>query len=207
MESQKTLTSQSASFSKKTARFGNTSNLYTHIRKKHPSTYTSLAKERQESSSSTRGKDSRSQTLVTALFEKSKKFDRNLREHKELTKSITMCLAKDMLPLSTVDKPGFRAMISRFNPRYDLPTRSYFSRIAIPALYHEVREDLQAKLKSVDMDHFSSTKDLWSSSAMESYLSYTIHYVTTSWEFRSYCLQAHYMPEDHTGMNLQDALS
>ena len=100
-------------------------------------------------------------------------------------------------------------MISRFNPRYDLPTRSYFSRIAIPALYHEVREDLQAKLKSVDMamDHFSGTTDLWSSSAMEPYLSYTIHYVTTSWEFRSYCLQDHYMPEDHTGMNLQDALS
>ena len=118
-----------------------------------------------------------------------------------------MCLAKDMLPLSTVDKPGFWAMLSKLNPRYDLPTRSYFSRIAIPALYHEVREELQTKLKSADMNHFSGTTDLWSSSAMEPYLSYTIHYVTTTWELKSNCLQAHFMPEDHTGMNLQDALT
>ena len=112
-----------------------------------------------------------------------------------------------MLPLSTVDKPGFRAMISRLNPRCDLPTRSYCSRIAIPALYQEVREGLQSSLRSIDIDHFSGTTDLWSSSAMEPYLSYTIHYVTSSWELTSHCLQAHYMPEDHTGINLQDALS
>ena len=88
-----------------------------------------------------------------------------------------------------------------------MPTMSYFSWIAIPALYHEVREELQAKLKSADMDHFSGTTDLWSSSAMEPYLSYMIHYVTPSWELKSYSLQAHYMPEDHTSMNLQDALT
>ena len=173
----------------------------------HPSIYKDLSKERQESSNSSRDKDSSSQTSVTALFEKSRKFDRNSREHKELTRSITMCLAKDMLPLSTVDKPGFRAMISRLNPRCDLPTRSYCSRIAIPALYQEVREGLQSSLRSIDIDHFSGTTDLWSSSAMEPYLSYTIHYVTSSWELTSHCLQAHYMPEDHTGINLQDALS
>ena len=62
-----------------------------------------LTKERQESSNSTRGKDSSLQTSVTALFENSRMFDRNSREHKELTKLMTMCLAKDMLPLSTVD--------------------------------------------------------------------------------------------------------
>ena len=98
-------------------------------------------------------------------------------------------------------------MISRFNLRYDIPTRSYFSWIAIPDLYHEVHEELQAKLKSADMDDFSGTTDLWTSSAMEPYLSYTIHYVNTKWELKSYCLQAHYTPEDHTSMNLQDALT
>ena len=36
-----------------TAHFGNTSNLYTHVRNKHPSIYTDLANERQESSNST----------------------------------------------------------------------------------------------------------------------------------------------------------
>ena len=40
-------------------------------------------------------------TSVTAPLEKSRKFNQNLREHRELTKSITMCLAKDMLPQLT----------------------------------------------------------------------------------------------------------
>ena len=90
-------------------------------------------------------------------------------------------------------------MIARFNPRYDLPIRSYFSRVAIPALYHEVHEQLQANIEGAgaDMGHFASTTDLWSSPAMEPYLSYTIHYVASSWELKSYCLQALYMPEDH----------
>ena len=95
-------------------------------------------------------------------------------------------------------------MISTFNPRYDLPTRSYFSQIAIPALYHEVRKDSIAV--EIDVEHFSGTTDLWSSPAMEPYLSYTIHYITTSWELKTSCLQAHYMPEDH-GTNLSEALS
>ena len=163
-----------------TACFGNNSNLYTHIRNKHASIYSSLAKERQELSSSTRDRDSSSsQTSVTAVFERSRKYDRKSREHSELTRSATKFLAKDMLSISTVDKPGFRSMISRLNPRYDLPTRSHFSCIVIPGLYSEVREELQIKLRSADMEHFAGTTDLWSSSAMEPYLSFKIHYITS----------------------------
>ena len=37
-------------------------------------------------------------------------------------------------------------------------------------------------------------------------LSYTIHYIDDNWILRSHCLQAHFVPESHTGNNLQDAL-
>ena len=33
------------------------------------------------------------------------------QEHKELTKAVTYCLTKDMLPISTADKPGFKAKL------------------------------------------------------------------------------------------------
>ena len=59
---------------------------------------------------------------------------------------------------------------------------------------------------SGEIDYYSSTTDLWTSGTMDPYFSYTLHYITPSWELRSYCLQTHYMPEDHTGENLQDAL-
>ena len=54
------------------------------------------------------------------------------REHHELTRAITVCLAKDMLP-----KPGFRKMLEKFNSRYQIPKNDHFSRIAIPGLYNE----------------------------------------------------------------------
>ena len=51
-----------------TARFENTSNLYTYVKNKHPSIYTNLAQERQESWNSTKGKDS--SPLWLLLFSK-----------------------------------------------------------------------------------------------------------------------------------------
>ena len=48
-----------------------------------------------------------------------------------------------------------------FDPRYELPSRSYFSRTAIPALYESVRERVKQDLAEVFF--FSATTDLWSS--------------------------------------------
>ena len=59
-----------------------------------------------------------------ATWDKQKLLSTSSREHKELTKSVANCLAKDMLPLSTVDKPGFRAMLYMFNPRFQLPIQN-----------------------------------------------------------------------------------
>ena len=76
-----------------------------------------------------------------------------------------------MLPINTVEKPGFKGMISRFNPRYQLPSRI---RVAIPSLYTSTREIVQKSVKE-EKDFFASTIDLWSSVAMEPYLSFSIH--------------------------------
>jgi len=36
---------------------------------------------------------------------------------------------------------------------------------------------------------------------------YLINYVNTNWDLQTHFLQAHYMPEDHSGVQLQDALN
>ena len=56
------------------------------------------------------------------VIERIKKLDSSSKDHKELTKSVAICLAKDMLPIYTVKKEGFKAMLRKFNPRYDLPS-------------------------------------------------------------------------------------
>jgi len=41
------------------------------------------------------------------------------------------------VPISTVDKVGFRQMLHTFNPRYKLPCQNQFTNIAIPELVAE----------------------------------------------------------------------
>ena len=87
----------------------NTSNLYSHLKSKHPDEYFDTWNKQQPLSTSS-------------------------KEYKALTGAVTHCLTRDMLPLSTVDKPVFRAMLHEFNPRYQLPTRKHFTKVAVLAL-------------------------------------------------------------------------
>ena len=80
-------------------------------------------------------------------------------------------------------------------------SRNHFSRVAVPALYSETHEILEASLTGDKIEYFSSTTDLRSSDAMEPYFGYLIHYIINKrmWELRSACQQVHYIPDDYTG--------
>ena len=187
----------------------NTTNLRVHLRQKHPQLFAEFMKtsEKECSSSTTMTTSKATDKTVKGLFEARTKLSSSSREHKELTKSVTYFLAKDMLPAYTVEKPGFIQLLTKFNPRYKLPSRNYFSRVAIPSLYSEVKSEIQQKINDQHFTFYAGTTDLWSSITSEPYLSYTIHYIDKNWNMCSRCLQTHYMPEAHTAVNLQEALT
>ena len=185
------------------AKDGNTANLYSHLKSKHGEEYLQIQKERPNVCKPNRPS---SQPSLSEMWKKTQMIPSNSREHKDITKSITYCLAKDMLPISTVDKPGFKAMVYRFNPRYQLPSRNFFSRVAIPALSSELKSDIEQHMTR-GLDFFSGTTDLWTSTAGDPYLSFTCHFIDCSWELQSFCLCTQYLPEDHTAANIQEALS
>ena len=114
-------------------------------------------------------------------MEQTKKYSRTSKEHQKLTRAVTTCIATDSLPIYSVDKSGFQEMINVLNPRYDLPHREHFSRIAIPALYEETRQDLLEQLEK-ECSYFSLTTDLWSSTSLQPYMSLTVHYIDCSRE-------------------------
>jgi hypothetical protein len=145
------------------------------------------------------------QQTISQSFERVQKYERKGKRWRELTDSVTYFLAKGMLPLNTVEKPGFKKMISSFDNRYEVPSRTYFSRTAIPALYDVVRSNVQLEITKVH--YYSSTTDLWSSVGLCPYISFTIHYIDDQWNLRSRCLQTQFLPQDHTGENLADAFT
>ena len=55
---------------------------------------------------------------------------------KNLT-SVSKFLATELVPIDTVNDPGFWKMLKVFEPRYALPDQTTFSRHYLPSLYHK----------------------------------------------------------------------
>ena len=189
------------------AKDSNTSNLYSHLKTKHPEEYALAcqASKKKSKSFSTEEAAAPKLTLLDS-WDKRRPLSSLSREDKTLTNAVTYCLARDMLPLSTVDKPGFRKMLQQFNPRYQLPTRKHFTKVAVPALVNEVKSEIEEKIKIKQLDYYSATTDLWTSAAGDPYMTFTVHFIDANWDLKSYCLQTHYLPMDHTGTNFAEAL-
>ncbi len=121
------------------------------------------------------------QLSLAESVDRAQRYERKGKKWKELTDVVMFYIAKDCLPLYTVEKPGFKNLVSIFDSRYDLPSRSYFSRTALPELYAEVRDQVKAELEPIT--YFSATTDLWSSDgSLTPYISYTVHFLNNDWK-------------------------
>ena len=142
---------------------------------------------------------------LTALWKSSEKIEPNTKHHSEITKTIAVFLAKDGLPIYTVEKPGFQHLIKKLLAgRYTIPSRKHFSDKVLLQLYEEVRSKVVEELQHVTF--YSATTDLWSSIGLTPYLSLTIHFINSDWVLCSRNLNTTYMPEDHTGQNISELL-
>jgi hypothetical protein len=183
------------------AKGGNTSNLFWHLKEHHSALYAEISPISRKGECSRNGKSQ--QTLENAIA-RSTKYSRDSPQHKDITRAVAYHIGKDGVSLSTVESAGFKHMINKLNPKYDLPSRKYFSQQAIPALYIEVHDCLLSELKQVS--HCAITTDLWTSCSTEPYITVTIHYINSDWELKSACLQTVALLKDHTGQNVADCL-
>jgi len=62
---------------------------------------------------------------------------------------------------------GFRDMISTFNPKYNLPSRTYFTQL-MEKKHRDITEKLKAVLKQTECVALKT--DIWTSVATEAYL-------------------------------------
>ena len=186
---------------------GNTTNLFSHLKHRHPKEYSELKlnKDSKKCYQNDQSSSSSSQPTIKQAFASAQKYPRSSKRWQQLTDSITQCIAKDMLPLHTVDKPGFRKMVECFDSRYEMPTRKYFSQVSIPTLYSKLRDTVAQKLQ--ETQYYSCTADMWSSRGLFPYMSFTVHYLDREWSFQSRCLETFFLPADHTAINIAEALT
>lgn len=164
---------------------------------KHQKEHAESIKLRGSPTTSSVAKPQPKQTTLAASFASSSiPYDKKSKRWREITDAVTFHIGKDMVPLQTVEKEGFKRLLKTVDTRYELPSRKYFSQTSLPRMYTECREKIVGQLQNVA--YFSTTTDLWSSRTSEPYLSLTVHYIN-DWKLCSTCLQTSYFPEDHTG--------
>jgi tRNA (cytidine32/guanosine34-2'-O)-methyltransferase len=56
-----------------------------------------------------------------------------------ITRAIGLFIAQDLWPYSIVENEGFRNMIHVLEPRYEIPSRPYFSNVVVPKIYQDIR--------------------------------------------------------------------
>lgn len=181
------------------AKGGNTSNLNNHLQKKHAAIAAKMgpaAKGGPRPSTST-------QVSIAEAMSKATKYDRDSRRWKTCTDAVTKFIAKEMVSFNTVEKPSFKELLRTLDRQYEPPGRKYMSETAIPALYNQVRHEVQTVIKN---DYYALTTDMWSSVNMTPFMSLTVHLINKDWEMVSKCLQTSFFPEDHTAKNMADAL-
>lgn len=180
---------------------GNTSNVLAHLRRHHPSVTVDSARRRGGELGREPGRAA--QLLLPVAFKQT--YTDESDRAKGITKALGCFIAKDMQPYAVVEVAGFRCMIKALEPRYKIPSRKRFSCTVIPALYEEVRRGIVKELS--DTAYVALTTDGWTSRATESFLTVTVHYITSEWEMKSYVLQTRPLYESHTSEHLSEALT
>ena len=125
-----------------------------------------------------------------------------------LNRAVTYFITKDMQPVYTVERSSFKFLVSKLNPRYNIPSRKHFTEVEIPRLtlrlYTEVRETV-VKPKQAEIV-FVVIKDLWTSRARHPYTSLTVYFIDNSWAFQTITLETLPLFQDHSGQNISEAI-
>ncbi|KAL1278883.1 hypothetical protein QQF64_025556 [Cirrhinus molitorella] len=113
-------------------------------------------------------------------------------------------IALDNQPFSVVEDEGFRRLINYLEPRYALPSRRYFSDVALPELYSVVYVHIEKIL--ADATSVSFTTDIWTSSVSPvSMLSLTAHWIDQDFVLKKAILHSQECPGSHTAAAIATA--
>ncbi|KAI4901092.1 hypothetical protein NFI96_010466, partial [Prochilodus magdalenae] len=184
----------------------NTTNLITHMKARHPDKYTEYIRVKEETRTAPRTPAKPATTQpIDELLQKSKKFDKNSPKATAITAKVMEFIALDDQPFSVVEDVGFRRLLEHLEPRYTIPSRRYFSDVALPELHSLVATRVH-KLINDNVTAISLTTDIWTSDVSPiSILSLTAQWIDNNFELQKAVLHAQECSGSHTSSALSVA--
>ena len=161
---------------------------------------------KQKKTTPTRPPTAPTQLSVEATLEKVKPFSRDSQKARGLNNYVMEMIALDDQPFSVVGDRGFRRLVGKLEPRYVLPSRRYFSDVALPELNCRVSAHLKVVLAA--NSHISFTTDIWSSDVSPmSMLSLTAQWIEDDFTLQKVVLHTQECRGSHTGANIAAAFN
>ncbi|XP_073715900.1 zinc finger BED domain-containing protein 4-like [Misgurnus anguillicaudatus] len=174
----------------------NTTNLIRHLKNKHPTQYSEYTQATQPKTS---------QLTLQESLKRREKMPHDSAKAQDITAKIAQMIAMSDLPFAFVENPGFLMLMEHVEPRFEMPSRHYFTEKALPALYKKITDKLLVMLS--DAPHVSFTTDIWSSSvAPMSLLSLTAQWIDSSFVLRRATLHAQEFRGSHTAERIQQSM-
>ncbi|XP_069031327.1 E3 SUMO-protein ligase ZBED1-like [Embiotoca jacksoni] len=197
---------------------GNTSNLSYHLEKNHPLEFSEFVK---SNSDQMRGvfaaAFSRIKTEPAGLPVQQPPQDSTFRQnsdyenkrHNELTVGILKFVCEGLYPVSVVEEPTFRSLMSTVDPGYSPPSRNHLALKMVPQMYCRTRDLVFSELAAVV--NCGVTTDLWQSPTQNrTYISLSVHAVNYSsaagFAMTNKCLKTFEVQEDDTAENVTRAM-
>lgn len=130
------------------------------------------------------------------------------RRHQELTAAVLRLVCEGLYPPSIVDEPVFRALLRTAEPRYELPSREYFSGAALAEKYTAARARVRREL--ADASCCGLSVDVWDSASQKrTYVTVAAHFLGSGCEADAAspavsltpgcrCLKTFEIPEENT---------
>ncbi|XP_052778645.1 E3 SUMO-protein ligase ZBED1-like [Mya arenaria] len=147
----------------------------------------------------------KSQKTVPEMYAKKQHYPQKSERSTEITQAVAKFIAGDLQPLSVVGKAYFKNLLSVMDPKYELPSRRYYTMNVIPEMYTSVGTNVELELK--ECESLAITTDGWTSRACQSYLTVTAHGLDSNWKQHNYVLATRMLDVSHTGVNVGEALA
>lgn len=127
-----------------------------------------------------------------------------------LHKKLAAMVALDLQPYSVVEDRGFKELMAEAVPNiYHLPSPATLSRALVPRMYDDTRKKVKAELSSAferGTTAVAFTSDMWTSRANESYVSFTCHFLTPTFQMKRFTLNTRHMAASHSAGNIAGLL-
>lgn len=188
---------------------GNTSNLFDHLKRKHPIEYKNLQHKNEEENLESDNTETETPPRLKIRRTLKNYFNRHLNytdndpKKIKLDRLLVKMVCEDFEPFSFVNHTGFKMFVKELNPRYQIPSSSDLKERLFPSIYEEVKKKLMDVLNEVD--YISLTTDMWTSPSNTGILTLTSHFIYNK-TLKSAVLKTVRMEDHHTGQNISQVI-